>query len=333
MNFHRLRVFYTVARHLSFSRAAEELYTSQPNVSRHIAKLETELGVSLFHRLGTQVALTDAGRMVYDYAQRVFELTEGLQRALNEQKGLERGYLRLGASSTPGLYLLPPHLASFRARYPGLEVTLHLGNSREIVARVLSHALDLGFVAVTEPFDAAQDRHGRSEGHTRVAGLQVRPFATDELVFIAPMGHRLAGQAELEPQNLADETLIWREQGSGTREAMEAVLSRLGIQPARSLELRGCEGVKRAVAAGLGISFVSKHAVELELAQGLLTVLEGPDTSATPVTSALLSTGLSRVEGLSTSLRATQELSIVSHKDVRPSAAALAFLAHLRKAM
>jgi len=91
MNFHRLRVFYAVARRLSFSRAAEELYTSQPNVSRHIARLEAELGVSLFHRLGTQVALTDAGRMVYDYAQRVFELTEGLQRTLNELKGLGAG--------------------------------------------------------------------------------------------------------------------------------------------------------------------------------------------------------------------------------------------------
>jgi DNA-binding transcriptional LysR family regulator len=291
MNFHRLRVFYTAARHLSFSRAAEELYTSQPNVSRHIARLEAELGVSLFHRLGTQVALTDAGRMVYDYAQRVFELTEGLQRTLNELKGLERGYLRLGASSTPGLYLLPTHLAGFRARYPGLDVTLHLGNSREIVAQVLSNSLDLGFV----------------EGHVAAAGIQVQPFVTDELVFIAPAGHRLAGQAELEPQDLADESFIWREEGSGTREAMEAMLSRLGIQPARSLELRSCEGVKRAVAAGLGISFVSKHAVELELAQGLLAVLEGPD------------------------MRASRELSIVSHKDVRPSAAALAFLAHLRK--
>ena len=307
MNFHRLRVFYAVARRLSFSRAAEELYTSQPNVSRHIARLEAELGVSLFHRLGTQVALTDAGRMVYDYAQRVFELTEGLQRTLNELKGLERGYLRLGASSTPGLYLLPTHLAGFRARYPGLDVTLHLGNSREIVAQVLSNSLDLGFV----------------EGHAEAAGIQVQPFVTDELVFIAPAGHRLAGQAEPGPQDLAEETFIWREEGSGTREAMEAMLGRLGIQPARpsasrrgelvepsgrrSLELRGCEGVKRAVAAGLGISFVSKHAVELELAQGLLAVLEGPD------------------------MRARRELSIVSHKDVRPSAAALAFLANLRK--
>lgn len=299
MNFHRLRVFHEVARHLSFSQAAEALYTSQPNVSRHVAQLEAELGARLFHRLGNTIELTDAGRIVYDYTGRLFSLIEEMQRALAELQGLERGYLRLGASSTPGLYLLPPHLASFRARYPGLEVTLHLGNSREIVAQVLSNALDLGFV----------------EGYADTAGIQVQPFVTDTLVFIAPAGHRLTGQKLLKPLDLAEETFIWREEGSGTRETMEAMLSQLGIQPARSLELRGCEGVKRAVMAGLGISFVSKRAVELELAQGLLVVLEGSDTSAT----------------LSTSLRASRELSIVSHKDVRSSTAALAFLAHLRK--
>jgi DNA-binding transcriptional LysR family regulator len=256
-----------------------------------VAQLEAELGTTLFHRLGNTIELTDAGRIVDDYAGQVFDLIEHMQRALAELEGLERGYLRLGASSTPGLYLLPSHLAGFRTRYPGLDVTLHLGNSREIVAQVLTNALDLGFV----------------EGYVEVAGLQVRPFATDELVFVAPVGHRLAGQEVLEPQDLAVETFIWREEGSGTREAMEAKLTQLGIEPARSLELRGCEGVKRVVAAGLGISLVSRHAVELELAQGLLAVLEGPD------------------------LHATQELTVVSHKDVRPSAAALAFLAHLRK--
>lgn len=286
-------MFYEVARHLSFTQAAEALYTSQPNVSKHVAQLEAELRVTLFHRLGSAIELTDAGRTVYDYAGRLFDLVEEMERALAELEGLERGYLRLGASSTPGLYLLPPHLATFQARHPSLEVTLHLGNSQEIVAQVLANALDLGFV----------------EGHTEAAGLQVQPFVTDELVFIAPAGHRLAGWEGLEPENLAEETFIWREGGSGTREAMEAMLERLGIRPAQSLELRGCEGVKRAVAAGLGISFVSRHAVELELAQGLLVMLEGPE------------------------FHANRELSIVSHKDVRPSAAALAFLAHLRKAM
>jgi len=291
LDFHRLRVFYAVARRLSFSQAADDLYTSQPNVSRHIAKLEAELGTPLFHRTGTRVTLTDAGRMVYGYAQRVFELTEGLQRTLNELKGLERGYLRLGASSTPGLYLLPPRLADFRDRYPGLDITLHLGNSLEIVTLVLANELDLGFVG----------------GYELTPGIQVQPFATDELVFIVAGSHPLARQSGLQPRDLAGETFIWREEGSGMREAMAGLLRALGIVPTRGLELRGCEGVKRAVAAGLGISVVSRHAIELELASNVLAVLQGPG------------------------LQTTRALSIVTHKGRHLSAAALAFLAHLRK--
>ena len=293
MNLHRMQVFQAVARCLSFTQAAEILYSSQPNVSKQVAQLEVELGATLFHRLGHTVELTDAGRLVDNYAGQIFDLLEEMQRGLAELGGLARGYLRLGASSTPGIYLLPPYLAGFRTRYPGLDVTLHLGNSQEVVAQVLANALDLGFV----------------EGFTAVAGLQVQPFTTDELVFIAPAGHKLAMQRELTPQNLEEETLVWREAGSGTREAMATKLAELGIRPARVLELRGCEGVKRVVAAGLGISFVSRSAVELELAQGLLVVLD------------------------SSALRARRELSIVSHKGARPSAAALAFLAHLRKEM
>lgn len=291
MDFHRLRVFYTVARRLSFSQAAEDLYTSQPNVSRHIAKLEAELGVSLFHRLGTRVALTDAGRTVYDYAQRMFELTEGLQRALNELKGLERGYLRLGAASTLGLYLLPPLVADFQEEHPGLEITLHLANTQAVVEQVLGNQVDLGFV----------------EAPLTAPGVQLQPYAVDELVPIAAPAHPLATAPTVTPEDLARETLVLREEGSGTRQVVEEALTHWGVKPRRVLVINGCEGVKRAVAAGLGVSFISRHAIELELAQGLLTVLAGEK------------------------LRLRRPLFVVAHKDRRPSAAALAFLAHVRK--
>jgi DNA-binding transcriptional LysR family regulator len=293
MNFHRLRVFREVARHLSFSRAAEELYTSQPNVSRHIAKLEAELGVTLFHRLGTRVALTDAGRMVYDYAQRVFELTEGLHRALNELRGLERGYLRLGASSTPGLYLLPPMVAGFQRRHPGLEIALHLANTQEVVGKVLGNEVDLGFV----------------EAPVTTPGVQVQPYTRDVLVPIAAPDHPLTAVPRVKPEDLAQETLVLREEGSGTRQVLEEALARWGVRPHRVLVINGCEGVKRAVAAGLGISFVSHHAIELERVQGMVKVLAGEE------------------------LRLERALLIVTHKDIRPSAAALAFLAYVRKGL
>ena len=280
-----------MARHLSFSRAAEDLYTSQPNVSRHISKLEAELGVQLFHRLGTRVALTDAGRMVYDYVQRVFELTGGLQRALNELKGLEQGYLRLGASSTPGLYLLPAVVADFQQRHPGLEITLQLTNTQGVVEQVLSNQADLGFV----------------EAPVTVPGVQAQPYTTDELIPIASPVHPLVAAPRVTPEDLGGETLVLREEGSGTRQVVEKALARWGVRPNRVLVINSCEGVKRAVAAGLGLSFVSHHAIVLELAQGWIKELPGED------------------------VRLPRPLFIVTHKDMRPSVAALAFLAHVRK--
>lgn len=291
VNLYRLHVFRVVARRLSFSGAADELHTSQPNVSKHVRLLENELEVLLFNRLGRRVVLTDAGRVVFDYSDKLFGIVEEMRRSLNELKGLERGYLQLGASSTPGLYLLPPILAGFRRRYPHLEVTFHLGNSKEIIQGILNDQIDLGFV----------------EGYETTPRIQVQPFLEDELVLIASANHILVGAKKIAPVDLARETFIWREKGSGIREGMSQLLEEAGIHPIDSLELCGCEGVKRAVSAGLGLSVVSRLAIGLELGQGVLVILEG--------------------QGLNTQ----RPLSIVIHKDRRPSTAALAFLAQLRK--
>src|SRR3990172_7350615 len=121
MDFQRLIVFRAVARHLNFSRAADELHLSQPAVSKHIHQLEAELGVRLFQRLGKRVELTEAGRIVADYAQRVSVLTEEVRRVIGELQGLQRGHLRIGASTTPGLYVLPDMLARFQKKYPAIE--------------------------------------------------------------------------------------------------------------------------------------------------------------------------------------------------------------------
>ena len=291
INFYRLYVFQMVARRLSFSGAAEALHTSQPNISKHIRQLEAELGASLFDRLGGSVALTDAGRGVFDYSERLFGGVGEMRRALNELEGLERGYLRLGASSTPGVYILPSILAGFRKQYPGLEVTFHIGNSEEIVQGILKDQFDLGFV----------------EGHENAPGIQVQPFLKDALVLIAPANHPKLEKEFATLNDLAGEFFIWGETGSGTREGMSALLGKVGIQPENSLELCGCEGVKRSVAAGLGLSAVSRLAIEMEISMGVLAILEG--------------------DGLSL----PRSLHIITRKDRRPSAAGLAFLAYLRK--
>ncbi|MDO8671421.1 MAG: selenium metabolism-associated LysR family transcriptional regulator [Dehalococcoidia bacterium] len=290
MNFYHLEVFYTVAKRLSYSRAAEELFISQPAVSRHVHALEKELGAKLLGQVGNRVYLTDAGRIVFDYAQRVFALTEETKRALAEFEGLERGYLRLGASSTPGIYLLPSVITLFRQRYPGVEVSLDIANSQQIEEKVLRNELDLGFV-----------------GARFLPELHVQPYVRDELVLIVPPSHQFASREAVSPQELDQEIFILREAGSGTRRVFEQELSRLGITLRRPMELTGCEAVKRAVAAGMGIAVVSEYSVSLELAHGLLCRIK------------------------LSSLQLARELSIVSHKNVRPSAAALAFLALLRK--
>lgn len=156
---------------------------------------------------------------------------------------------------------------------------------------MLKDRLDLGFV----------------EGHENTPGIHVQPFTSDQLVLIAASGHPLAGKLNVEAADLQGETFIWREVGSGIRDVMAKLLDDVGIHPGYALELHSCEGVTRVVAAGLGLSVVSRHAIELELIQGLLVVLEGPG------------------------LNAQRALSIVTHKDRRPSAASLAFLTNLWK--
>ena len=196
--------------------------------------------MKLFYRAGNRVELTDAGRILADYAGRVATLSEEVRRVLGELAGLKRGFLRLAASSTPGLYLLPEVLARFGQRYPGIELSLWLGNSGAVAQQVLQGAADLGFVGL----------------RPELPGLQVRPFAEDQIVLATPPGHRLTREVVFNQELLAGETLILREAGSGTRRVVEDGLVQLQVRPGRVLEMAGCEGVKRGVAAGLGVGFV-----------------------------------------------------------------------------
>jgi len=291
MDFPRLTVFQAVARRLSFSQAADDLHLSQPAVSKHIGQLEAELGVKLFQRAGNRVELTDAGRILADYAGRVTILSEEVRRVLGELAGLKRGFLRLAASSTPGLYLLPEALARFGQRYPGIEISLWLGNSGAVTQQVLQGTADLGFVGL----------------RPELPGLQVRPFADDQIVLATPSDHRLALVAAFSRELLAGETLILREAGSGTRQVVEAGLAQLQVRPGRVLEMAGCEGVRRGVAAGLGVGFASRRALALELAQGLIYI--------SPIAEFTFQ----------------RQLYTLARKDRRHTAAALAFLAALSK--
>ncbi len=290
LNLHRVRVFHAVARRESYSRAAEDLHISQPAVSKHVLDLEEELGAKLFHRLGRRIVLTEAGRLMADYAERIFVLADEARRALEELQGLERGRLHLGASSTPGNYLLPRALAAFQARYRRLEVSLDIMASHDVVDRVIRQELDLGFV-----------------GATFAADLHVQPYMEDELVLILRPGHPLASVRTIPREALEKETFVLRDIASGTRTVAEAELKTRGITIRRLLELRSVEAIKQAVAEGLGISFISRYAVALEVRHKALAVAADPR------------------------LRFRRPLVMISRKDARLSPAALAFAASVRK--
>ena len=248
-----LQAFYQVARLGSFSRAADVLHRSQPAVSRQVQALEVALGFPVFAERRPRVLLGDAGRALYAYAERILRHCDEAVQTMDELRSLDRGRVRLAASTTPGGYILPALLARFSARHPGIDIHLAVARSSEVARRVAAGEADIGVL---------------SEG---MAGAEffVQPFVADELLLVAAPGHRLAGR-KASADELAAETLLLREEGSGSRLAVEAHLEREPWRFARVLSLGCSEAIKRAAAAGMGLAFLSRFVVAGELASGTL---------------------------------------------------------------
>lgn len=258
LTFRQLEAFLAVAHATSFRRAAEALHLSQPALSQHVAELERELGARLFDRLGRTVALTAAGRILEDHVHRLFATLLSAREAIGELGGLKRGSLLVGASTTPGIYVLPAVVAAFQDRYPGITLSLQIANSAIIEERIRGTALDLGVVG----------------GHALHAGEEcLAAGLLDELILIVPPGHRWARRRAVAPALLADQRLLMREEGSATRQVTERALQRAGVRVAESMELGHTEAIKQAVMAGLGVAFVSVHAIRGERASGRLWAL------------------------------------------------------------
>lgn len=256
-NYHHLRLFQTTARLGRVAQAAQALHISQPAISSQIAQLERSLGVALFDRVGRRLRLTPAGEIVQSYADQIFGLTEDLHRALGDLKGLQRGRLMLGASTTVGEYLLPRAMGRFRQAYPGVALVLEIANTEQILERVLRHTFDLGFVGTKVQHEA----------------IEVEPYVADEVVVIAPPGHPLGKESAVSADALKGEPFIVREPGSATRATGEAAAGRLGLDLTIVMALGSNDAVKEAVAAGLGLGVISRHAIQSELRARELTVL------------------------------------------------------------
>jgi DNA-binding transcriptional LysR family regulator len=257
MTIRQLEVFLAIVHAQSFSRAAERIHLSQPTLSEHMRELETELGVPLFLRHSRSVSLTEPGRVFEDYATRVVATLAAARQAIAELDGLKRGSIVVGASTTPGTYVLPARIAQFREQHPGITVTLRIANSRSVEERVRDGEVDLAVIG----------GHvlGPSE-HCVAAGI------VDELHLIVPPHHPVK-EGSLTPGRLARERLLIREEGSATRQATERALQRVGVTVKPAMELDHTETIKRAVMAGLGVAFVSRYAIEDEVRSGRLRVL------------------------------------------------------------
>lgn len=257
LNLHQLKIFHTVAKLGSFSRAAEELNISQPSVSIQVADLERSLGVELFEQIGKRICLTEAGRILDAYARRILALVEEANEAIEELKDLHRGHLAVGASTTPGIYLVPRALGEFRKRYPEVEIRLEVGSPPRIQQLLLSNDLDLGVMA----------------GQPGSRDLVAEPFLEDELVAVVPPRHRLASQGVVRVEDFLQETVLLRERGSETRQVVDEALRQRGIHLPKVLEMTSPEAMKQAAASGLGIGLLSKYTIRLEVSAGLLVVL------------------------------------------------------------
>jgi DNA-binding transcriptional LysR family regulator len=253
----RLQVFHAVAKHLSFTRAAETLFMTQPAVTFQIKQLEEHLGTRLFDRAQGRIALTPAGQVALDYAERILALSAELDTRLKELGGQAAGPLAIGASMTVGEYVLPQLIGQFKAQFPAVMPTLFVGNSEAVQERVAERTLDLGFI----------------EGDSHLPTLQSDVCCEDELQVVCAPAHPLAKETVARPMALAQHAFVSREAGSGTREVIDRYLVKAGVPPEamnRVVELGSPEALKGLVATGMGFTIMSRVIVAKELQLGML---------------------------------------------------------------
>lgn len=260
----QLEAFSAVARHLSFTRAAEELNLTQPAVSMQIKQLEGQLEQPLFEHMGKKLFLTEAGREVREYARQILQQVDNMGAGLAALKGLERGTLSISVATTAH-YFAPRLLSIFYERYPGVNVKLDVTNRETLVNQLENNTVDM--VIMGRPPERVEVEDG--------------VFMENPLVLIAPPNHPFAKEKSIQLNRLEREAFLVREEGSGTRKAMEKFFQQHGIKMKMGMEMSSDEAIKQSVQAGLGLGIMSRDAVQNELNLGLLIM---PDVLHFPIT-------------------------------------------------
>ncbi|HVS89984.1 MAG TPA: LysR substrate-binding domain-containing protein [Candidatus Acidoferrum sp.] len=253
-----LRIFESVVRHSSFSRAAEELEVSQPYVSTQIQELEGRLRVTLFRRVGRRVYLTEAGVLLNRHANELLQRVAGTEHEIAELRKVIVGRLDLATVVIAAEHVLPQALGEFRAQYPEVTLNLQVHNSKEVEEGVADGRYELGITLSHSPSD----------------DLKVEKFGVDELVVVVSKRHRLAGEVAVKPEALANEVFLIREPTSGTRLFVESKFSEIGVPLTYGLELNNNQVIKTLVEANLGIAILSWRTVKAEVLSQRLSSLK-----------------------------------------------------------
>lgn len=257
LSLRQLQVFESVARHLSHSRAAAELFLSQPAVSMQIKQAEQTIGIPLFEQAGKKIFLTEAGREMLHYARSVVLLMQEMESVFDEMKGLEHGHLNIAVVSTAN-YFMPQLLAKFIQAHPKIKVSLSVANRDAVIKQLAENVADLAIMG--QP----------PEGADMVAD----PFMENPLVVIAAPSHPLAKAKRIQPRQLASEIFLLREQGSGTRGVVERYFASHRLPLPSHMAMDTNEAIKQSVQAGMGIGIISSHGIALELETQRLVILD-----------------------------------------------------------
>ncbi|MDD1414258.1 LysR substrate-binding domain-containing protein [Dolichospermum sp. ST_con] len=247
---HQLKVFEAAARHGSFTRAAEELFLTQPTISMQIKQLTKSVGLPLFEQVGKRLYLTEAGRELFATCRQIFETIDKFQMTIADLKGLKQGQLKLAVITT-AKYIVPRLLGPFCQLYPGIDISLQVTNHELILDRMMGNLDDLYIMSqIPDHFD-----------------VNAQPFLENPLVVIAPANHPLAQEKNIPIERLGEEPFIMREPGSGTRSAVQSLLEEHDIKVKVKLELGSNEAIKQAIAGGLGISVLSRHTLLTDIGE------------------------------------------------------------------
>ena len=268
MDLRQLEIFVKVAELKSFSKAAQALRLTQPTVSEHIRTLEQELGVRLLDRLGRGAEATRAGQLLLSHATRMLQLQRETLQAMDSFQGRLAGDLHVAASTIPGEYVLPSLIGRFKEKFPDIVISLLIGDSRAVVDWVIDGRAEVAVVGAKLPH----------------RGIEYRELMPDELVVVVPVAHPWHGKKEIGLADLRAEAMLLREQGSGTRAAFESALAQAGqdLSAFRIVgEMGSTQAIKQAVKAGVGVSVISRRAVDEECRSGLVWCLKIRDLKIT----------------------------------------------------